>query len=120
MTDDRKPFRHPPNATDHEKLLRLQVLRAGSSPFYADEPKAPPIDTSVTATCTCCSPPRRFVGTAGKTAEEWLVRHVESAAVGREQANARRRRGVRHDAAHAADHHHVAQAVGVHADLPMK
>jgi hypothetical protein len=45
--------------------------------------------------CTCCSPPRRFVGTAGKTAEEWLARHAEGLTVGRaarEAVNAERRR----------------------------
>ena len=85
-----KPFSHPPNATDHEKLLRLQVLRAGTSPF-ADQPEAQPLDTSVTVSCTCCSPPRRFVGTAGKTSEEWLARHAEGLTGRKATANARRR-----------------------------
>jgi hypothetical protein len=89
MTD--KPYRHLPGKTAAEQLAHNLVVAKGSSPFYPDEPKAPPIDTSVTATCTCCSPPRRFVGTAGKTAEEWLARHAEGLTGRKATANARRR-----------------------------
>jgi len=62
--------------TQQEQLAHRQVLRAGTSPFV-DQPEAQPIDTDITASCTCCSPPRRFVGTAGRTPEEWLASHVE-------------------------------------------
>jgi hypothetical protein len=80
--------------TQQEQLAHRQVLRGGTSPFV-DQPEAQPLDTSVTVSCTCCSPPRRFVGTAGKTAEEWLARHAEGLTVGRaarEAVNAERRR----------------------------
>lgn len=89
MTD--KPYRHLPGKTAAEQLAHNLVVAKGSSPFYDDEPKPQPIDRTQIVTCSCCSPPRRFVGTAGKTAEEWLARHVERAAIDREQVNARRR-----------------------------
>jgi hypothetical protein len=84
-------FQHPPSASARDRMEHRQTVAGGSSPFYDDEPRPAPLDTGITASCTCCSPPRRFVGTAGKTAEEWLTRHVERAAVDREQANASRR-----------------------------
>jgi hypothetical protein len=82
--------RHPPSASQRDQMEHRQVVQAGTSPFY-DEPMPPPIDTSVTASCTCCNPPRRFVGTAGKTAEEWLAAHVEGLTGRKATANARRR-----------------------------
>jgi hypothetical protein len=83
------PFKHPPSASAREKPEHRQAL--ATSPFHATELKPSPIDTDITASCTCCSPPRRFVGTAGRTPKEWLARHVERAAIDREQVNARRR-----------------------------
>jgi hypothetical protein len=68
-------FKHPTSASAREKLEHRQAL--ATSPFHATEPKPSPIDTDITASCTCCSPPRRFVGTAGRTLEEWLASHVE-------------------------------------------
>jgi hypothetical protein len=78
------PFQHPPSASAREKLEHRQVLRAGTSPF-ADEPKAEPIDRTWIVSCSCCSPPRKFLN------DTFLAKHVERAAIDREQANARRR-----------------------------
>jgi hypothetical protein len=86
-----RSYRHLPGRTAQEQLLHQLVVAKGSSPFYPDEPRPQPIDTSVTATCMCCNPPRRFVGTAGKTAEEWLAAHVEGLTGRKATANARRR-----------------------------
>jgi hypothetical protein len=80
--------------TQQEQLAHRQIVAAGSSPFYPAETK-PPLDTSVTVSCTCCSPPRRFVGAAGKTADEWLARHAEGLAGRKATANARRRQTLR-------------------------
>jgi hypothetical protein len=90
-----QPFRHTPGGTATEQLQRRTVLRAGTSPLNGGEPKAQPLDTSVTVTCPCCSPPRRFVGIAGRTPEEWLAAHVEGLTAdraARESANAQRRK----------------------------
>lgn len=91
-------FQHLPNATARDKLEHRVTVAKGSSPFHADEPRPVPIDTGITASCTCCSPPRRFVGTAGRTPEEWLASHVEgltearsARGSAREASNAKRR-----------------------------
>lgn len=81
-----------------DQLDRRLVLAAGASPFHKDKTVPVRPDTSVTLSCTCCSPPLRFVGTAGRTPDEWLARHVVGLTArsagrqaGKEAANAKRR-----------------------------